>query len=61
MESTNNLVAQAMTIKMESELPDYPKFREDIRRAPDRGWTLTKKRNRARIEKCAPLHSRGTP
>jgi urocanate hydratase len=43
MESTNNLVAQAMTIKMESELPDYPKFREDIRRAPDRGWTLTKK------------------
>ncbi len=43
MESTNNLVAQAMTIKMKSELPDYPKFREDIRRAPDRGWTLTKK------------------
>ena len=43
MESTNNLVAQAMTIKMESELPVYPKFREDIRRAPDRGWTLTKK------------------
>ena len=30
-----------MTIKLDKELPEYPKFVEGIRRAPDRGYTLT--------------------
>ncbi|WP_286847701.1 MULTISPECIES: urocanate hydratase [Aminobacterium] len=43
MELTNSLIAEAMTIKLEPELPKYPDFVEGIRRAPDRGWTLSKK------------------
>jgi len=35
-------VSQAMTIKLDNTLPEYPKFREGIRRAPDRGFKLTK-------------------
>jgi len=34
-------ISQAMMIKLESELPEMPKFVEGIRRAPDRGFTLT--------------------
>ncbi len=35
-------IQQAMTIKIGDELPDMPEFVEGIRRAPDRGFTLTK-------------------
>ncbi|WP_461614307.1 urocanate hydratase [Clostridium sp. Marseille-QA1073] len=39
----NNLdIEKAMIIKLEDELPNMPKFQDDIRRAPDRGFTLTK-------------------
>ncbi len=31
----------AMTIKLEGPLPSYPAFEKGIRRAPDRGWTLS--------------------
>ena len=34
-------ISQAMTIKLESELPEMPEFVEGIRRAPDRGFSLT--------------------
>ncbi|WP_040413110.1 urocanate hydratase [Desulfosporosinus sp. OT] len=34
-------ISQAMTVKLESELPDKPEFIEGIRRAPDRGFSLT--------------------
>lgn len=34
-------ISQAMAIKLESELPEMPKFVEGIRRAPDRGFSLT--------------------
>lgn len=43
MESTNHLVSEAMTIKLDAELPEYPEFEKNIRRAPDRGWTLNQK------------------
>jgi len=39
----NSLNGKAMTIKLDAELPEYPKFAEGIRRAPNRGWTLNKK------------------
>ena len=37
----NLLNAGAMTIKLEGTLPQYPEFVPGIRRAPDRGWTLS--------------------
>ncbi|MFP4482956.1 MAG: urocanate hydratase [Thermovirgaceae bacterium] len=39
----NTLNGKAMTIKLDAELPEYPEFKEGIRRAPNRGWTLNKK------------------
>ena len=38
----NKSIGNAMTVKLGNELPDYPKFQEGIRRAPDRGFRLTK-------------------
>ncbi|NLM17118.1 MAG: urocanate hydratase [Candidatus Riflebacteria bacterium] len=35
-------VSAAMTIKLDDFLPDYPKFEKGIRRAPDRGFNLSK-------------------
>ncbi|QZY54233.1 urocanate hydratase [Crassaminicella profunda] len=39
---TNGDVRQAMQIKLDAVLPDYPEFMEGIRRAPKREFTLTK-------------------
>ncbi|MGE5626511.1 MAG: urocanate hydratase [Solirubrobacterales bacterium] len=38
---TNKNISDAMTVKLESKLPAMPEFKEGIRRAPDRGFTLT--------------------
>jgi len=39
----NNIeISKAMTIKLDMELPDYPEFKENVRRAPDRGFDLSK-------------------
>ena len=38
----NAAIAGAMTIKLPDTLPEYPKFDETRRRAPDRGYRLTK-------------------
>ncbi len=38
----NSTIADAMTVKLDSTLPEYPKFVEGIRRAPDRGFRLTR-------------------
>jgi len=35
-------IEKAMTIRLDGNLPEHPGFREGIRRAPDRGWTLGK-------------------
>ena len=34
----NKTLEGAMKIRLDNEYPDYPKFEEDIRRAPDRGF-----------------------
>lgn len=39
---TNKNISEAMTIKLDNELPEMPEFVTGIRRAPDRGFTLTK-------------------
>jgi urocanate hydratase len=38
----NKKIAQAMTIKLDNKLPEKKTFQEGIRRAPDRGFRLTK-------------------
>lgn len=38
----NKAIANAMTIKLDLGYPDMPEFQEGIRRAPDRGFRLTK-------------------
>lgn len=38
----NAMNREAMTIRLEGPLPEYPEFAPGIRRAPDRGWTLNK-------------------
>ncbi len=38
----NSKISGAMTIKLDAVLPEYPKFEEGRRRAPDRGFRLTK-------------------
>ncbi len=42
MES-NATIGAAMTIKLDATLPEHPHFASGIRRAPDRGWTLSRK------------------
>ncbi|MHC1723284.1 MAG: urocanate hydratase [Aminipila sp.] len=37
----NQKIADAMTIKLDATLPEYPAFEEGKRRAPDRGFRLT--------------------
>lgn len=37
----NKKIAEAMTIKLDATLPEYPVFEEGKRRAPDRGFRLT--------------------
>jgi len=39
---SNREIAGAMTIKLSGGLPDYPDFEKDKRRAPSRGFKLTK-------------------
>jgi len=39
---SNSEIQEAMTIRLDNEYPDYPEFVEGIRRAPDRGFRLTK-------------------
>ena len=37
----NKTASEAMKIKLDNKLPDYPTFKEGIRRAPDRGFRLS--------------------
>ena len=39
----NNEIAQAMKIHLDEDLPQQPDFQQDIRRAPDRGFRLSRK------------------
>ncbi len=41
MKEINMLNGKAMTIKLDPELPEYPPFEPNIRRAPNRGFTLS--------------------
>ncbi len=43
-------VSQAMTIKLDHELPEYPVFLEGIRRAPKREFTLSKEQTKTALK-----------
>lgn len=46
----NKTISQAMTIKLDKELPPYPEFEEGKRRAPDRGFRLTKEQTKLALK-----------
>lgn len=43
-------IEKAMEIKLDKKLPPMPKFQEGIRRAPDRGFTLTKEQTNTALK-----------
>ncbi|MDO4546255.1 MAG: urocanate hydratase [Bacillota bacterium] len=46
----NKTISKAMTIKLDNTLPEYPKFVEGMRRAPDRGFRLTKEQTKVALK-----------
>lgn len=46
----NNEIGKAMTIKLSNELPEYPVFKEGIRRAPSRGFRLSKAQTKTALK-----------
>ena len=46
---SNSEISKAMTIKLDAVLPEYPTFAEGIRRAPDRGYRLTKEQTKVAL------------
>ena len=46
----NKAIQGAMTIQLGNEYPDYPEFKEGIRRAPDRGFRLTKEQTKIALK-----------
>ena len=46
----NKTISNAMTIKLDNQLPEYPKFAEGVRRAPDRGFRLTKEQTKIALK-----------
>ena len=47
---SNSDISKAMKIKLEGELPEMPKFVEGIRRAPSRGFHLTKEQTKTALK-----------
>lgn len=46
----NKTISKAMTIKLDATLPEYPAFVEGKRRAPDRGFRLTKEQTKLALK-----------
>ncbi|MHC6179891.1 urocanate hydratase [Clostridium sp. JNZ X4-2] len=47
----NNMdINKAMTVKLDEEFPEMPEFAEGIRRAPDRGFNLTKSQTKIALK-----------
>lgn len=46
----NKTISDAMTIKLDDQLPAYPQFVKGIRRAPDRGFRLTKEQTKIALK-----------
>ena len=50
MALNNSSIAQAMTIKLDNVLPEKAVFQEGIRRAPNRGFRLTKAQTKVALK-----------
>ena len=50
MKYTNEQIGNAMVIKLDNELPEAPVFLPGIRRAPDRGFRLTKEQTKIALK-----------
>lgn len=46
----NNQVYEAMHIRLDDNLPEYPAFQEGIRRAPSRGYRLTEEQTKVALK-----------
>lgn len=47
----NNIdISKAMTVKLDDTLPNEPSFQDGIRRAPDRGFTLTEEQTKVALK-----------
>ncbi|MCL1808400.1 MAG: urocanate hydratase [Clostridiales bacterium] len=60
---SNDEISGAMTIKLDAALPDYPDFEKDKRRAPSRGFRLSKEQAKTALKNALryvpePLHER---
>ncbi len=63
---TNERLARAMTIRLPDALPEYPTFVPGIRRAPDRGYRLTRAQTKIALQNALryvpeALHARLAP
>jgi urocanate hydratase len=47
---TNQTIGAAMTIKLDESLPEYPAFEPGRRRAPDRGFRLSKEQTKLALK-----------
>lgn len=47
---TNTEIARAMHIKLDEGLPEKPEFQKGIRRAPDRGFRLTREQSETAVK-----------
>ena len=47
---SNNEISGSMAIKLDTKLPEYPDFKDGIRRAPSRGFRLTKEQTKLALK-----------
>ncbi|MFH1155965.1 MAG: urocanate hydratase [Pseudomonadota bacterium] len=55
----NTQIARSMTIRLDDDLPGMPQFRGDVRRAPNRGFRLTRSQTETALKnalRLVPVH-----
>ncbi|MCH5225265.1 MAG: urocanate hydratase [Muribaculaceae bacterium] len=66
MKDTKQPLFEDVRIQFDAQYPDYPKFQEGIRRAPDRGYTLSKEKTVTALKNALrylppELHEKAAP
>ena len=57
----NNIdIANAMTIKLDNELPEMPEFVPGIRRAPNRGFRLSPEQTKIALRNACAMYLRSS-
>ena len=60
MHMTNKEIGAAMTIKLDPVLPEYPVFKEGIRRAPMRDLTLSDHEKKLAVKNASAMCPRSS-